>query len=242
MKKIFAAFLFSSLCTGIMSDGALAASVIPWWLQPTVCKPNTTNCYQSMGGGFDAGLWDTTSNCRGLKLICPEATTAADNDPVPMNKLAISAGTGINSDFDTDLQNGDCFGTRRTTANGSMASVNGKFVNVWCNGVLDYADETLPSGEITLGPQPICKDLAPNGFIAILNQKCYGKFYDPGTYYIECEGNNTLPNRLIVLNGADSITGTGSGNYDYPTDANAAKSIFDQMQSISTAQKSKYFN
>ncbi|MDR0726685.1 MAG: hypothetical protein LBF37_01325 [Rickettsiales bacterium] len=240
MKRIFTVSLFSTLCAIILGGNAMAA--IPWWLQPTICRPNPTGCYASMGSGFDDGMWDATSNCWGLKMICGQAIIPTASDSVAMGKTTITAGTGINNDFDTDLLNGDCFGSRKTTANGSMASVNGTYVNVWCNGILDSADEVLPTGEITFGTQPKCKDIAPNGWVAVLNQKCYGKYYDPSDYYIECEGNNVMPTRLIELNGAAAIIGTGSGSYDYPTDTNAAKSLFDKMQATSTAQKAQYFN
>lgn len=240
MKRIFTVSLFSAISALVFGSGAMAA--VPWWLQPTICKPNPTGCYASMGAGFDDGMWDATSNCWGLKMVCGEAIKPAASDSVAMGKTAIASGTAINSDFDTDLLNGDCFGARKTTANGSMASVNGTYVNVWCNGVLDNPDETLHTGEITFGTQPKCKDIAPNGFVAVLNQKCYGKFYDPASYYIECQGNNELPTRLIELNGADYITGTSSGSYNYPTDTAAAKALFDKMQSTSATKKAEYFN
>jgi hypothetical protein len=120
--------------------------------------------------------------------------------------------------------------------------VGGTYVNVWCNGVLGSPDETLSTGEIvTSGAQPVCKDISSDGWVAVLNQKCYGKYYDPSNYYIECDGNNLLPSRLIELNGASPITGTGGGNYAYPTTTAAAKTLFDTMQASSAAQKAKYF-
>ena len=79
-------------------------------------------------------------------------------------------------------------------------------------------------------------------FVAVLNQKCYGKFYDPASYYIECQGNNELPTRLIELNGADFVVGTNSGSYNYPTDTAAAKTLFDKMQATSATKKAEYFN
>lgn len=236
MKKILTGSLLSLFVIG----GACAAT--PWWLQPTVCRVNPTNCYTGMGAGFDTEMWDGVANCRGMKWICPDATIAIDSDPVLMGKNEISANTGINSDFDTSILYNDCFGARKTTANGSQASVGGSYVNVWCNGVLSSPDETLATGEITFGAQPTCTELAADGWVAVLNSKCYGKFYDPGQYYIECAGANLTPNRIIVLNGADAAIGTGSGNYNYPTDTSAAKTLFDKMQSNSATQKAKYFN
>jgi hypothetical protein len=238
MKKIFA--VLSGLCL-LGAHGYALGAVIPWWQQPTICRPNPTNCYAVMGTGFDDAMWDVASNCRGMKTICAAAATNSNQD-VLMSKTAIAAGTGINSDFDTAVLDGGCFGARKTIANGSQASVNGKYVNVWCSGVLSSADETLATGEIvTAGAQPLCRDIAPDGWIAVLNQKCYGKYYDPSNYYIECDGNNLLPSRLIQLNGAIAITGTGGGNYNYPTTTAAAKTLFDTMQATSATKNAKYF-
>jgi hypothetical protein len=240
MKKIFAMSFFFGLCAAGLGGDANAAAQVPWWHQPTICRPNPTNCYAAMGAGFDNGMWDAASNCWGMKMVCGDALAATGSDKY-MGKTEIAAGTGINPDFDMDLLNGGCFGIRKTAANGSMASVGGKFVNVWCSGVLDNPSETLPTGEITSGAQPNCKDLAKNGWIGILNQKCYGKYYNPDNYYIECAGNAALPARLIVLNGANAVTGTVPGNYPYPTDVSKANDLFDKMQSVSASQKSQYF-
>jgi hypothetical protein len=235
MRKILFLIPFS-----LFLNAAVAA--VPWWQQPTICKSNPANCYAGMGAGFDDGMWDAVSNCWGMKMICPQALTAGGTDPVPKGKSAIAAGTGIKADFDTDILNSDCFGSRRTAANGSMASVNGSYVNVWCGGVLNNADEVLQTGEIMLGAQPTCKELAQNGWVAVLNQRCYGKYYDSSNYYVECAGSNMLPSRLIELNGASAVIGTSAGNYNYPTDVGAAKSLFDEMHATSASQKSKYFN
>lgn len=228
----------SAFCSVLFTGMTFAAT--PWWEQPTICKSNPTNCYASMGAGFDTGMWDAVSNCWGLKFVCPDALSAATSQSVLMGKSEIMAGTGIKNDFDIDILNTDCFGVRKTIANGSMASVNGSYVNVWCSGILSNPDETLPSGEITLGAQPTCKDLAPDGWIAVLNQKCYGKYLEPNDYYIECEGNNVLPSRIIVLNGSEKIVGVGSLP-NHPIDTSTAKALFDTMQTVSASQKSKYF-
>jgi len=237
MKKIFAlcALLFALCAAG----GARAAT--SWWLQPTICKPNPATCYASMGIGFESGMWDATGNCWGLKIVCGEALTPVKTSPVEMGKTTIAAGTGINADFDTSMLNGDCFGARKTQANGSMASVNGTFVKVWCNGILDNPSETLATGEIQFGTQPNCKDLAKNGFIAVLNQKCYGKYFAEGDYYIECAGTNELPTRIVRLNGASQVVGTTAGSYNYPQDLASAKTIFDTMQSVSAAKRAENF-
>ncbi len=136
----------------------------------------------------------------------------------------------------------NCFGARKTADGGSRASVDGELANVWCAGILRNPDEYLPNGEITFGAQPVCRDLAMDGYVAVINNKCYGKYYDPNDYYIECSGTNTLPNRLVQLNGAYAITGTIGGNYDYPETARDAKNLFEKMYNISRTQKSEYFN
>ncbi|MBN1324629.1 MAG: hypothetical protein JW974_00170 [Alphaproteobacteria bacterium] len=249
MKKLFSkSLIFGILCVGITCNvlGAPApdtSSSVPWWLQPTVCRPSPTNCYSKMGAGFDTNVWDTTSNCWGMKIICPEATVVEDDtDTVTMSKTELASGNGIDSNFDINVLNGDCFGTRKTTSNGSLTSVDGNFVQVWCNGVLDNPTETLPTGEVKTGTQPTCKELAQNGWVGVLNQRCYGKYFDLSKYYIECEGDNLLPTRIIVLNGSDKKTSTGTAPVvDYPTDTSSATTLFDKMQSVSTAKKAEHF-
>jgi hypothetical protein len=235
MKKISLLFV-SLLCIG----GANAAT--PWWLQATVCRVNPNNCYAGMtGAGFDVEMWDANASCWGMKMVCPVATTADDNMPVMMGKNAIAARNGINVDYDINVLDGDCFGVRKTSENGTMASVDGRDVRVWCVGVLNNSDETLRNGEITFGTQPSCVDLAVDGWVATLNGKCYGKYYNPRDYYIECAGGGELPSRIISLGGARGMTSGDSSNIDYPVDTSAAKSVFDAMQSRSASQKSKYF-
>lgn len=232
MNKLF----FTSLLLGTVITTAADAAQ-PWWQQETICRLNPANCYTGMGAGFDSGMWDAGANCWGMKLICPQATTTPNSAPVAMGRNEIASGNGINRDFDTGVLTGDCFGMRKTVNNGSMASVNGKYVNVWCNGILDSADETLASGEITFGTQPTCAKLATNGYVGVLNGRCYGKYYDTNDYFIECDAAAPLPKRLIVLNGADYTAPMGGA----PTDKAAADKKFDQMESISKTQRSKYF-
>ena len=241
MKKIFTLSFLCGLCA--MIDAAANAAVLEWWQQTDICRPNPTKCYVNMGAGFDDGLWDATSNCWGMKLICPEANASTSARlPQPMGRAEIASGVGIKPDFDTATLNGDCFGVRKTTANGSMASGGGTFVNGWCSGILNSVDEILPSGEITLGTQPVCRDLAPNGWVGVLNKRCYGKYYDPADYYIECEGNNLLPSRLIILNGADYTTGTGAFVGNEPIDEKTAQGIFDKMYTVSKRQHAIYYD
>lgn len=245
MKKLFTVFFIFGIFYAEFdfAFSAPAVNSVPWWEQPTVCRTNPTNCYTSMGAGFDTGMWDANSNCWGLKMICSEATTANDSEPVAMGKSQIANGTGIKSDFDINILNGDCFGARKTASNGSVASVDGNFVNVWCNGILDNPTETVQTGEIQTGTQPTCKDLARNGWVGVVNQRCYGKYFDPSKYYIECEGDNLLPKRIVVLNGSDKVIGRNGTvpSVDYPTDTAAATTLFDKMQSVSANKKSKYF-
>lgn len=233
MKKLFLASLFST----IVIPATFAATTTPWWLQPTVCRISTTNCYTSMGAGYDPEEWDTTSNCRGKKLICPEALTTGATEPTLMDKADISSGRNISTDFDVSVLADGCFGARKTSANGTLASINGQYVNVWCRGILDNADETVSTGEIATANQPTCARLAEDGYAAVLNGKCYGKYYNPAEYYIEC-GSGLIPTRLIVLNGADINAGPSSGT---PTTMSDAAQRFETMLSTSQAQHAKYF-
>lgn len=234
MKKLF---LLSLLAIFEMSYAFAATSATPWWLQPTVCRINTTHCYITMGVGYDSELWDASANCRGMKMICPDALTTGGDEPVAIGKTELSNGKKIKSDYDITVLADGCFGVRKTSANGTMASVNGKYVNVWCRGILDNPDEIVATGEITNGAQPTCTELAENGYAAVLNGKCYGKYYNPAEYYIEC-GAELTPNRLIILNGAD-YTETTSVNT--PTTIDAARSVFDSMYKVSKTQHEKYF-
>ena len=216
MKKIFLNSLFFAMMTGTL----FAAT--PWWEQPTVCRLNPANCYPNMTTGYDSGMWDANAHCRGLKLICGEALINS-NEITPVGKTEIAGGRVISSDYDVDVLNGDCFGVRKTSSDGSMVSVNGRFVQVWCNGILDNVDEIIETGEITYGTQPTCQTLATDGYVATQNGKCYGKHYDESRYYIECNGETPT---LIVLNGADyDETGTNS----YPKTQSEADTLFNTM-------------
>lgn len=232
MRKIFTVSFISLLIA------SPAVSATPWWQQPTVCRLDPTNCYASMGVGYDRELWDTNSDCWGMKLICPEALiSTSENQPIPMGKADIAKSKNINQDFDTNKLNGDCFGVRKTISDGAMASVNGQYVKVWCNGVLNNPDEFLPNGEITFGEQPSCSELADYGYVAVVDNNCYGKYYDPSEYRIECDSDDVLPSRLVILNGADYSTTSGK----FPADVSAANKIFDAMENVSENQRSKYY-
>ncbi len=216
-----------------------ANAATPWWEQPTVCRLNPTNCYSAMGAGFESGMWDSTSNCWGLKLICPEALTEPATQPIPIERTALKSGKGILSDFDTDAlsASGDCYGRRKSSKNGATVSVNGKYVNVYCPGILDNPDETLENGEIVYNNQPTCQTLAESGYVATLNDDCFGKYYDISNYFIECGGTSLLPARIIILNGADyNITHPGM-----PQTMDAANKMFETMYSTSKIQHDKYF-
>ena len=231
MRKIF------TILTMCASAAAADAATINWWERPTICQLNPKDCYIGMGAGYDAGMWDATSNCWGLKLICPDALISGGSEPVAMGRTEIASGIGINQDYDLSVLNGgECFGARATTDNGRRARVNGAYVNVYCAGVLDNADEYLSNGEIVVnGTQPTCADLAANGYVAVENQRCYGKYYNPDQYYIEC-GAALTPNRIIILNGADYTS-----HSDAPVDSAAANKIFDEMYSVSRAKHSEHY-
>lgn len=231
MKKLFIASLLA-IITVPMAHGA-----IPWWERPTICRLDPTNCYPNMTVGYDSGMWDADGNCWGLKYICPEALTNGKTDAVLMEKDDIATNRNISADFDTNVLNGDCFGVRKTASNGAQASLNGKYVNVWCNGILENPDEELQYGEITYGSAPNCKTLAEIGYVGILNGRCYGKYYDPSQYYIDCgAGSNELPNQLIVLNGADYLAPMDGA----PATQAEADTLFDRMYSVSQTQRNNY--
>ena len=213
MKRIF---LISLL---FVATNVVAAT--PWWEQQTICRLNPANCYTTMGTGYESGMWDAGSNCWGLKLICGDALTNTSN-PTPVGKADIARGTNISTDYDISVLNGDCFGVRKTTPDGSMTSVNGSFVRVWCSGILDNVDETIENGEITYGTQPTCQTLADDGYVAVQNGQCYGRYYDPSQYFIQCAGETPT---LIVLNGANYET----GNSSYPQTQEDADTLFNQM-------------
>lgn len=232
MKK---QILFSLFITTFALNANAATQ---WWERPTICKINPTNCYANMGTGYDTEYWDARSNCRGMKYICPEALSYSNNgEPELVSRYNIQNGGTIKRDFDASILNGDCFGVRKTINSGSMASVNGQYVNVYCSGALDSPDEILPSGgEIMLTNQPTCHNLAQNGYVAILTGGCYGKRFDESKYYIDCQNSTgTTPSRLIILNGA---TGDGWG---FET-LSAANNAFDEMFSVSASQRQKYFD
>lgn len=241
MKKLSAIFAFCLLPFAFGEAGAAN-----WWQQATICKPNSTQCYSSMAGaGYDSGMWDSDSNCWGMKYICAEALSGAQNS-ILKSKSAIAAGTGINADFDVSAIGigGDCFGVRKTAANGSMAQVGGVFVKVWCSGVLDNPDDYVAGGELkTKVPLPTCKSLAQNGWVAVLKgSSCYGKNYSTSQYFIECSGTDELPNRIIAFNGAsDYKTGYGTAPAGAVVSASDASAKFDLMQANAATQRAKYF-
>ena len=227
-----------SLVSLIYAASAYAASSVPWWTRPTVCRLSPTDCYSQKGAGFDSGMWDATGNCWGMKLICADAlVNAADGVPVPMGRAEIAAGRGINSDFDVNALNGDCFGRRKTSSNGTQVAVDGKYVNVWCSGVLSNPDATVDGGEIVYNTQPTCAELAYDGYVGVLNGKCYGKYYDTAKYFIDCGTSGLMPERIIVLNGAENMPASDK----VPVDTAAADKLFDRMYSVSQSQHKKYF-
>ena len=100
---------------------ATAGAATPWWEQQTVCRLNPASCYTSMlGAGYDSGMWDANAGCWGMKLICGDALTNT-NDTTPVGKTEIARGTNISTDYDINILDGDCFGVRKTSIDGSMA-------------------------------------------------------------------------------------------------------------------------
>ena len=252
MKKLIA-FIFCFIATD-----AIAANS-NWWERSTVCAPNNAECFPNMSVGFDEMEWDEGANCRGMKMICPNAvldlaTTPAAwrgiSVPTPISRADIADNTIIDADFDItvlDSRNA-CFGSRRTRNNGSSARVTGTgngWVNVWCPGVLDFVDEVLDTGEIVLdaNDQPNCRRLADDGFIGILNGQCFGLFGFPRSdFFLDCRNNNNplLPSRIAVLNGATNYNTSTSFSppgpqqicispSPYPTCEEHASHIFSHM-------------
>ena len=90
MKKIFAFSVFGLMFAPMTCDA------VDWWRQETVCRLDTTTCYPSMGTGYDREMWDASSQCWGMKLICPDALVNNDDYiPVPMGKTDIARGDKI---------------------------------------------------------------------------------------------------------------------------------------------------
>lgn len=239
MKKIF---LFSAISC-LLFGGADATT--PWWEQPTICRLSPSNCYASMVAGFlydtdNPSSWDITSNCWGKKYICAEALkNPSSTERVALGRTEIADASRINSDFDIAILNAedDCFGVRKTSSGGAMASVNGNFVRVWCTGILENPDdEPLENGEITTGAQPQCSDLADRGYVEKQNGNCYGKYYSTSEYLIQCDTNNNPT--LIVLNGVNrDNTGTPA-----ITTRAAADTLFDTMYNNARAQHQNHFS
>jgi len=243
-----------AICQMFVITGA--AAIVNWWERPTICQLSETSCYpeiQSPFVGLDVDEWDGAANCKGKKLICPNAILPYDSASValPFSRAELADNSLINPDFDITVLGfvGDCFGTRRTRNNGSSARVMNNWVNVWCSGILNNADEELPSGEIVLkqSDQPSCASLAEDGYIGIIRElpksgkQCFGMFGFPTSdFFLECRGNNLLPGRIVVLNGADDYR-TSSNPYPqasiYPITEEIAAARFSKMIENSAAKR-----
>ena len=215
-----------------------AFGITDWWNRETICTVDETRCYNASTLGIDFSFetgWDVSGACRGKKYICPNALTSGGDEPVAMERAAIASGTGIISDFDTNVYvaTDNCYGARKSTNGGAMVSLNGNYVRVWCRGILSNPTEELPYGEITAGTQPTCSSLAADNYAAILNGKCYGKLYNPDNYAIECNGDVPM---LVLLNGANY---NPSGRGMTASDAN---STFNSMVTTSAGQRGIHFN
>ena len=233
MRKIFTLSLLLSVI-GISNASA------NWWELQTVCRRNPSNCYTSMGIGYEREWWDSTSDCWGQKMICGTALKPTANDAKPMTKKQISAKNGINPDFDTDILNGDCFGVRKTISNGSQSYIDGKTVNVYCRGVLDNIFDSDLIEDVATGSilkrstQPTCSELAGYEYVNTRNGNCNGQRYAQSEYYIDCSrGDNNV--RLIILNGADYSEPMGSN----PHTMDEAEDIFDHMFNVSEKHRNK---
>lgn len=231
MKLHFASLFF----LGALSSTAFGA--VQWWDMDTVCQIDNTPCYTGLSAGIDSSLetgWDVSGSCRGKKYICADALTNSD-ESVAMERADIARGTGINSDFDTTIfvSGENCYGARKTRDSGRSALVNGRYAHVWCNGVLSNPTEQLPNGEITTGAEPTCRQLAADGYAAVLNGKCYGKYYNMDKYIIECDGETPS---LVVLNGANYSSGGHSS-----VTTSSVNTLFNTMMTSAASQRAKYF-
>lgn len=227
--------IVSVILFGALSNAAMGA--VDWWNMDTVCQIDNTPCYSGVSAGIDSSLetgWDVSSACRGKKYICADALTSSD-EAIAMERLDIVRGTGINSDFDTNVfvSGENCYGARKTRDGGTFAMVNGQYTRVWCNGVLSNPTGQLSNGEITTGAEPTCKQLANDGYAAVLNGKCYGKEYDLEKYAIECDGET--PN-LVILNGADY-----NSNGRSSVTVSSVNAVFNTMAKSAATQRTKYF-
>ncbi len=226
----------TSLMLFLMFCGA-AHAAIDWWNQPQICQVDNTRCYTNLSRGIDLDRdtgWDDGAGCLGRKRICGVAFTSG-GETRTLGYLDATRGNGINPDFDIEVYvpTDDCYGARKTTQNGTMASVNGRYVRVWCNNILANPTAQLPNGEITDGPQPTCKQLANEGFAPVLNGHCYGKYYSQDSYALDCDGENPT---LILLNNSEYIPGATTS-----ISQAGANVLFNTMHSASRVQRAKYF-
>lgn len=243
-KQMTKTFLFSFLSLFVFNGVNAATS---WWEQDTVCRINPSTCYTNMGIGYEPAFWDNTSKCWGQKYVCTDALSETykqahhpTDERIAMIRTDIKS-PNISADFDTTVLNinDNCFGVRKTQGGGSKASVNGRFVRVWCNDILDdlnIDNEELENGKIISGPdatEPECDVLATHGYVAIENGKCYGRYYDESQYRIQCDGGVAT---LIVLNGSDGTT--GSSDITTMVQANAR---FTEMLQNARNQHKTYF-
>ena len=216
-------FLFSVV--SLLLFGAANAAT-PWWKYDNICYPSPSNCYANMGNGYlydtsDSKSWDADAQCWGKKYVCANAIKSQNADErVAMERDDITNATVVNTqDFDFTKLNGDCFGVRKSKSNGAMVSVNGSYVKVWCDGAIEDVDENniVENGVFTTA-QVTCSDLA-EGYLDVLNGKCYGKRYNTSEYHIQCNDDNTANSVLIVLNGATDWDDNSSSNYITDTQA-----------------------
>ncbi len=224
MKKTFL-FALTFIIASLPCHGALK-----WWEQDTICRLDPSNCYPSMGIGYEPEFWDKTSECWGQKIICANAMPQGSKQNTAMTKKDIAARNNISSDYDINTLNGDCFGVRKTSSNGAFATYNGKSVKVFCPGILENIydtdkTETLTTGSILLrDTEPTCQELKKYEYINVKNDRCHGKKYAESKYYIDCNGDTP---RLIIHNGADYDAPQGTA----PKTMNDAEKIFDLMRS-----------
>ena len=246
---------------GVISPAA-AAPTIPWWERPTICQLSDESCWGAAAGQGINDEWDDKAACKGKKIICANAIIggASKNEAFSKSEISSAEKTGvgkIDSDFDVYIldsreKDDQCFGVRRTQNNGTSAKVSGApggWVNVYCMEVPGNFDEELagagehfPYGQIVTAPakpQPNCESLKGDGFMGILNGRCYGRDgYPDSDYFLECDSSKPsrlLPTTIVILNGADindiktSPWGATPPASSYPTTEQDADARFNAM-------------
>ena len=268
MKKILIASFFSTLIFGgANAAGSVEWWKKPTIC--TLATTNNP-CYSNVKVTDQPAIvneWDAVANCWGKKKVCPNAVIPAETEPVVMSKSEILNPAKVNQDFEFETNavnrrpgSTPCFGVRKTRNNRSEARVSdsksSKWVRVYCKGIYEDPDEELtgPNGDeivgeimITEGRQATCQSLKETGHISVLveegSNKCYGDRLNKGLateFFIECKGDNLLPEKIVHLEGAkDPVISTAANPSEspYPTTEEEVKALFSKMLATARDQR-----